>query len=233
MFARTFSTLGRLFRWGSATPEERRSWARHACDVVTTCQPAGDATQAPLPVRVRNISQGGLSAEVARPFRPGELLTVRLPAAQSEIITVLACVVRSRDLGNGRWGLGCTFSAELTANDLRLFDSQPSADGVSEQRAAERFAGAGRASFQLVNNADAQHTPATLINVSMNGAALCVSAPLSAGELVSLELRSPDGALIVQPLACVVRVTQQPDGEWLLGCNFMSELSEEQLQQLL
>jgi hypothetical protein len=39
--------------------------------------------------------------------------------------------------------------------------------------------------------------------------------------------------LIVTTLACVVRVTGEAGGPWLLGCNLVSELTETQLKALV
>jgi hypothetical protein len=232
MFERTIATLGRLFRWGSTTAaeEERRSWVRHACDVETTCRPAGDG-EAELPAQVRDVALGGASVVVRRPFAPGDLLSLRLPGEQPAT-TVLACVVRADPLDDERWSLGCTFSAEITEADLLLFEPQRAVVRVPEQRAAERHPCQARATYQRVNNGTAPK-PATVVNVSLNGIALQAGAPLAAGELLSLDLSDAAGRAVASPLVCVVRITSQPGGDWLFGCNFMSELTEEQLRALL
>jgi len=51
------------------------------------------------------------------------------------------------------------------------------------------------------------------------------------GELLSLELRRDGEALTT--LASVVRTTTAPDGTRVVGCNFIRELTDEQVLALL
>jgi hypothetical protein len=53
------------------------------------------------------------------------------------------------------------------------------------------------------------------------------------GELVNLDLRDGQGQPVLTTLACVVRVTVQSDSDTLVGCNFISEIGENQLQALV
>jgi hypothetical protein len=206
---------------------------RHACDVQTVCQPTDEPAGEPLPLRVSNVSLGGLSGEAPRPFVPGELLSVRLPGGEAGPTTVLACVIRTDDLGAGRWKVGCTFSAEITEAELLQFEPGAGRVRVAEQRAAERFDCAAQATYQRVNGPASAARPAAVANLSLTGVALRAAEPLPPGELLGLELRGPGGCVVAGPLACVVRVTAEPGGAWLFGCNFLSELSEEQLHSLL
>jgi hypothetical protein len=45
--------------------------------------------------------------------------------------------------------------------------------------------------------------------------------------------RSPQGATPLTILACVVHVTTQQDGQRITGCNFIRELTEQDLRLLL
>jgi hypothetical protein len=234
MFERAIATWGRLFGWGQETSveEDRRVWQRQPCDIDTVCQRAGDPDATPLRVRVRNVSVGGIRFLVEQSFDLGELLGVVLPGAGREAPTsVLACVVRVDDEGGGRWTLGCTFSDELTEDDLNRF--APGSPRVAEQRAWERYPSHAHATYQRVNDAVPGTRTARVRNLSISGVALEADAPLPVGELLNVELRDDAGSLIVAALACVVRVTGRPGGDWLFGCNFMSELSEEQLRTLV
>jgi hypothetical protein len=74
--------------------------------------------------------------------------------------------------------------------------------------------------------------PAAVMNVSGGGVALQVNEALNVGDLLSVELRRDDRA-VVTALASVVRTTLLPSGERLIGCNFIDELPEDQVTSLL
>src|SRR5690242_3805741 len=123
MFERTVSFWKRLL--GRQAPaegasgvqqaeEERRVWVRYPADLETTVQAAGSPDAVRLSARVRNVSLGGVSLAVDRPFEPGDLLSVELPGATEQTrCNVLACVVHVGEMPEGGWVLGCTFSREL------------------------------------------------------------------------------------------------------------------------
>ena len=71
-----------------------------------------------------------------------------------------------------------------------------------------------------------------MLNISAGGVALVVDYDIRAGALLSVELFAPDGRAVVTILACVVHVVVEPNRERVLGCNFIQELSEADLQSL-
>jgi hypothetical protein len=234
MFDRTFAALSRLVGWGkgATVEEDRRVKGRHSCDVATTCAHASKPHGPRLAAHVHNISLGGMNLIVSERFDPGELLNLQLPDANPPT-TVLACVIWADDLKDGTWSLGCSFSAELTPADLELFEPEHPAERGGEQRAAERFPSRAAATFARVNDDHSSRAlSAQVVNLSLNGVALRCPASLDTGELLSLELRDDSDQIIAILLACVVRISPQPDGEWLIGCNFLGELTEEQLRAL-
>jgi hypothetical protein len=87
--------------------------------------------------------------------------------------------------------------------------------------------------YGLVRAAKAGKRQATVVNISANGTALLVNSPIDVGALLNLYLRRSDRHDDLEILACVVRVTPQGHGQWLLGCNFISELSDELMQAFL
>src|SRR5207247_3438691 len=102
-----------------------------------------------------------------------------------------------------------------------------------EQRGWERYPCAAGAVYQLVRSAQPSgRQPATVLNVSGGGVALQVNEALNVGDLLSVELRRDDRAVLTA-LARVVRTTVLPGGERLVGCNFIDELPEEQITSLL
>src|SRR4051812_38535912 len=100
MFERTVSLWRRLTAPRSrqtdaaVLTDDRRVWVRFPADLETTYRPAGAAAAERFPAVLRDISVGGVSLSVDRPFLPGDLLTVELPTpAEGSACTVLACVV--------------------------------------------------------------------------------------------------------------------------------------------
>src|SRR5438874_706919 len=133
MFERTMTfwrrLVGRPGRTTTATlqagTEVRRVWLRYTADLETSYKPAGAHETTRLSARVRNISLGGINLVGNRAFQPGELLSVELPGTSEESrCNVLACVVHCAEEQPGVWSLGCTFSRELTDDDLQAFGAR-------------------------------------------------------------------------------------------------------------
>jgi hypothetical protein len=82
-----------------------------------------------------------------------------------------------------------------------------------------------------VVRAPAASTAAEVLNVSASGIGLRAEGDLQVGELLSVELRGGDRPALTM-LACVVRVTAQPGGAQVLGCNFIGELADDHLRAL-
>jgi len=236
MFASTFSFWRRLVgrpegSGGGVTAEtDRRVWVRYPASVETTLQPPGDASR--FTARVRNISRGGINLIADRALRPGDHVSLELPAAAELTHNVLACVVRVQAEHGGEWALGCTFSRELSDEDLQAFGARRQKPAPPDQRTWLRFPCDIRASYQQVGEDGASHS-ALVQNVSASGIALVVAEPIETGVLITVELHAAAGTAVRTILACVVHAAHQPDGLWALGCNFIRELSEEDLQVLV
>jgi hypothetical protein len=234
MLARALASWARMVRWGrgGCPPEEdRRVWVRFPSGLETTLQPARGPDGPRLGARVQDVSCGGIQLVVDRPFEAGDLVSVELPAAEGgPSSTVLACVVRSAAADGGAWSVGCTFAAELADDDLRLFGARRAKAPVTDQREWVRYPCRAQATFQVVR-APAAPAAAEVLNLSAGGVGLRATADLPVGELLSVELRGGDRPALTT-LACVVRVTVDPDGTRLLGCNFIGELADDDLQAL-
>ena len=240
MFERSLSLWRRLTgsrpggRAAGAGGDDRRVWVRFQADLTTTCRPAGDAAAARLSAVVRDISVGGLSLAVDRSFVPGDLLTIELPGPQGQgNYAALACVVHVRQEADGRWLVGCTFSRELSDEDLEPFGARRLRPQPSDQRTWVRYPCDVQATYQIVSAPEPEPRPAKVLNISASGVRLLVRQPLEAGTLLSVALTSPSGSSGKMMLSCVVHVSPEGDGEWGLGCNFITELSEADLLALL
>jgi hypothetical protein len=162
----------------------------------------------------------------------GELVSIELPSDEANRGTVLACVLQAEASGAEEWALNCAFAAELSFADLRLFDESASLPVEAEQRSLIRYSCQASAVYEVVGGGPAERGGAALLDVSIGGVGLATARPLALGALLSLELRDAAGRPVATMLASVVTSRPAPDGRATLGCNFMGELSEDQLRQL-
>ena len=72
-----------------------------------------------------------------------------------------------------------------------------------------------------------------LVDISVSGLGLLLDSPLDEGTLLFVEMESSPEASPVELLARVIRATSTPEGEWLLGCEFVTPLGEEELRAML
>lgn len=238
MFEKTFSFWHRLVGTTAAATtaemhDDRRLWVRYAADLEGKVQLAEKQGSAKILAKVRDLSLGGANLLVDQPLQPGQMLSVELPADQGNVCTVLACVVRATPQAEGHWSLGCVFSRELNNDDLGSFGAQKvQADG-DDNRVWVRFSCELKASYRKVGDVADQAQPAEVLNISANGIGLAVQPTLQAGSLVNVDLFDKNGRMMRTMLACVVHTTQRASGDYAVGCNFIRELSEEELQSLL
>jgi hypothetical protein len=237
MFGRGESLWRRLFGLGrrpaDAEAEDRRAWGRQLCDLETTYLPADAPEGPPLSARVQDVSRGGISLRTDRPYEPGRMLCVQLPGGPGEpTYTVLVCVIHATPKPDG-WVVGCTFSSELSDTDLQAFGARREKPTPPDNRTWVRFHAVNlEASCRLAMAPDEAPRPARVLDLSANGAGLLVDRPVPVGSLLTLEMRSNTGPTVLSMLACVVRSAPRDKG-WALGCNFISELSDRELQALL
>ena len=218
---------------GPLADEDRRIWVRRHVSVETRVTPTSGGGESPLPARIVDVSSGGLKLVVCWAFGPGDLLTVELPAGPGETsVTVLACVAHSRPEGEKEWVVGCRFSAELSEADLAALGAARTRSAPPDSRNWSRHACQVKAVYHLVPDDGEARCEAKVLNVSPGGVALLVEDEVRAGALLSVELHAPDSRAVVTILACVVHVTVESEHERILGCNFIQELDEQDLQSL-
>jgi len=214
-----------------AAEEDRRVWVRRHVNVQTRVAPASGDEPA-TPARVVDVSSGGVQLRIGRAFQAGELLTLELPKRGGEqSATLLACVAYARPDGE-EWAVGCRFSAELSDADLATFGAARSRAEPPDGRNWSRYDCRVKAVYQVIPDGGEARREAKVLNISPGGVALLVEEDVSAGVLLSTELHAPDGRSAVTILACVVHVTVQSENERVLGCNFIQELGDEDLQAL-
>jgi hypothetical protein len=215
---------------GAAQEDDRRFHGRQPTDVRTCCAQADNPT-ATFDVRVRNVSPGGVKLFLDRHLEPGTLLTLNLPPqGDADETTVLACVVHCAAMHPGEWLAGCSFAAQLSDDDLVRFGARPA--HPSDHRAFDRRPCNVSAQCLLVGGEAEAAWPARILNISPAGMALHVTRAIANGCLMSAQLQGAPGRAPLTILACVVHVSTQSDGGHVLGCNFIRELGEQDLQRL-
>jgi hypothetical protein len=70
-------------------------------------------------------------------------------------------------------------------------------------------------------------------NVSLHGIGLLLSAPIAPGTDLRMEMQTKDPGSPLILLARVVHATMQEENNWIVGCKFLTRLTEEHLQDLL
>jgi hypothetical protein len=78
---------------------------------------------------------------------------------------------------------------------------------------------------------DGTRLPARVRDVSFGGISLMVRQRLAQGNLLHVNLPGSDSE--PRLLACVVQVSEPAEGSWALGCTFIRELNEQELNRFL
>jgi c-di-GMP-binding flagellar brake protein YcgR len=239
MFERTFSFWRNLVgkpqasqRAAGAVEDDRRMWVRYASDLQGQVQLTEKQGSDKIQAHVRDLSVGGANLLVDRPLSPGHMLSLELPANKGSIRTVLACVVRAIPTEDGQWSLGCVFSRELDSDDLDSLGAKKVQAANEDQRIWVRFSCAVKARYRKFADPLAESRAVEVLDISASGIGLVVPS-LDAGSLLTVDLQDKNGRKVCSILACVVHTTRRAGGDYAVGCNFIRELSEEELQSLL
>ena len=152
--------------------------------------------------RIRNVSAGGLMAEVIMPIEAGDIVRIDLRNGQSQTGEV-------RWVKDGKFGL--QFDEPIADVQRFLADERaPRADGLPSIR-SPRLRAECSASLQL----DGRPYAGTVMDISQGGARVVTTAPAERDRLLSLSIPG------LPNLRCVVRWVQAPD----VGVSFLDHLS--------
>jgi hypothetical protein len=83
---------------------------------------------------------------------------------------------------------------------------------------------------QPAGNSEVVRFAARVRDISLGGVSLSVERAFEPGDLLSVELPGATDESRSKVLACVVHVTHVGEGQWIVGCTFSRELSEEALE---
>ena len=217
----------------SNSADERRVWVRYAANLNIRCEEISGEVETGVSAKICDLSRGGVRMISPRRFDPGTVLSVELPASQGQsALAVLACVIRAHPHGDDEWIMGCRFSGELNDEQLQSFGATRSRPDTPDPRGWSRFPCDAKAVFYSVNADDRASSTGRVRDLSAAGMALQVDEEVAAGELLNIELHDANGQATITILACVVHVQEVAEG-WVLGCNFIRELDDKDLQSLL
>lgn len=213
--------------------DERRVWLRYAANLNIRCEEVSDDVAEGVSAVIGDISRGGLKVIAPRRFEPGTVLSVELPSVGGQSsLAVLACVVRAQPHGDRDWAMGCRFSGELNDEQLQSFGAARARPTPPDARGWSRFSCDAKAIYQRIGANDPAFHSARVLNIAAAGMALRVDEDIAIGELLSTELHDATGKPVLTILACVVHAQTTEEGR-ILGCNFIRELSDNDLQALL
>lgn len=78
----------------------------------------------------------------------------------------------------------------------------------------------------------ADHFPGIVFNISENGIGLLLDRQVAAGTHLWVVMRGADDVLLGKMMIRIVRITGQPDGQWMHGCLFAKQMGDEENQAL-
>ena len=94
---------------------DRRNSARFSCKLEAACRPV--AMTANWSGKTADISADGVGLVLSRRFEPGTILSISLGGQQDSAYMPLARVRRVTSVGTF-WRVGCTWTDELTTDEL-------------------------------------------------------------------------------------------------------------------
>jgi hypothetical protein len=74
---------------------------------------------------------------------------------------------------------------------------------------------------------------AWVLDLSLTGVGLLLAKTIESGTEIVVHLRNATRDKVFQVPARVCHATRQPDGDWLVGCEFIGKLTDDQLDVLL
>ncbi|HQR08412.1 MAG TPA: PilZ domain-containing protein [Gemmatales bacterium] len=213
---------------------ERRNEARQVSTGTAMVEPAsGDGQR--FSAQILEVSDNGMRIKVRNSFEEGSMVRIDLPCEQlGPVTTVLACVMHLRDEGDGLFSLGCQFCTELDDEDLdslgvkREQIEKPEFDN----RSFVRYPTRAQVLYRNLRSSTEPVLPGTVLNASPTGIGLKVKESLMPGTLLDLTVQGERGQKLFEILACVVYRHLNRDSQYTVGCNFIRELSEVELNTL-
>jgi hypothetical protein len=218
-----------------APNEERRSSRRYPASLrvpVRLADGAGPTWYAP----VRDLSTLGIGLRLPQEINLATLLEVKLQQPNGVVVRpVLARVVHlwEEDRCGTSCIVGCAFISELSEAELQLFHAEAIRPPAGDGRRWLRFPCNVETVCYTCDTVPGERRPARILNISPGGIGLLLPCQFPAGILLHFELPAGSDQPARDLLVRVLRVIEHSPGMWFLGCEFASQLGEEELRSLL
>jgi hypothetical protein len=213
--------------------EERRAAPRYRVTLTASCRPA-DAAGPGWRAQIRDISALGVGFLFPGRLELSTLLELDLwKEGRGSVRTVLARVVHVEADTAGAWLIGCAFTAELTDDELRLFQAQRVRPAGADGRRWVRFPCNVETVCYTSETAPGERRPARVVNISPGGIGLLLPCEFLQGTLLHFQLPADVAQPGREMLLRVVRAMEHASGYWFHGCEFAGRLREDDLRALL
>jgi hypothetical protein len=103
----------------------------------------------------------------------------------------------------------------------------------ADRRREERYACALQPFWRVAGEEGAESLPAGVRDISASGIGLLLAEPLKPGTVLVISLQASAGRLSRPLPVRVMHATAQPEGGWLVGCQFVRRLTAQDMAALL
>src|SRR5262249_37659808 len=141
-------------------------------------------------------------------------------------LSLLARVIQVTPQSQRSFILSCCFAKELNEDDLRVFGAECVRSKDDDGRDWIRFACDSETTFHSVVDAEQRKIKGKIVNISAGGFAMQAEQRFDSGTLLSIELTDTEERANRPTMARVIHVSERPEGGWILGCTFVTELSD-------
>lgn len=215
--------------------EDRRASRRHAAHARVCCMPATKGALPPIwSATIRDLSAFGVG--LTMPIAPGhgQILAIELKRKNGAFVrTILARVVHEARESSQAFVIGCAFVSELKEENLRAFHAGAVHPAAPDCRRWTRFACNVETVCYTSETAPGERRSGRILNISAGGIGLVLRCQFTEGTLLYFELPAEMNLAQSQILVRVVRVVEQADGNWLLGCEFADQLTDDEVKSVL
>jgi hypothetical protein len=197
-------------------------------------RPATPGDKARFSAKIRKITRSGIDLLVNTKLEPGNILDIELSSfAGRQASTVLAYVTHAVRQEADTWNVSCTFARELSEQDLERLGPPPKSPATDDKGQKTHSPSSLNGWYQIAAQGEQEKSPAQFFDLCANCVGLLVSNPVDVGTLLNLELIGVTEKVELEILACVVQLTPRDGQLWSLGCNFIRELTDTEMQKLL
>jgi len=216
-----------------APAEERRASPRYRVTLTAVCR-SPDATPGTWRCPVRDLSAFGIAFHSPRRLPLSTLLEIALANGRRELgRAVLARVVHVEADRGGTWLVGCAFTAELSNEELALFQGARVRPAGNDSRRWLRFPCNVETVYWTSETVPGEQRPARVINISPGGIGLVLPCTFPQGTLLRFRMPAAAAEPGREMLVRVVRAMEHAAGYWFHGCEFADRLDEEDLRALM